>query len=127
MKLTVPLLMVHTVADAPSMVSATGSPDVAEAVATYAGPPTMALTGAVDVNWIVCGVATTAMSLARSFAALISPPPLTVASFATMGCAFGDTSTVRVIAGKLAPSGNGSLRVQLVVPTSHIQPGPLIC
>ena len=36
---TVPLLIVHTSADVLSIVSATGKPDVAVAVAAYDGPP----------------------------------------------------------------------------------------
>jgi hypothetical protein len=56
MNVTVPALIEQTVADAPSIVSTTGKPDVAVAVAKYGSPATVAFDGAVDANVIVCEV-----------------------------------------------------------------------
>jgi hypothetical protein len=55
MKLTVEPEIVHTALLDASIVSVTGSFDVAWAVTWYVGPPTVAGFGAVEVNAIVCG------------------------------------------------------------------------
>jgi len=50
----------HTEAEVASIVSETGKPDVVVAVTTYAVPPTVAASGAVDVKLIVCAALPTA-------------------------------------------------------------------
>src|SRR5512146_2620428 len=54
------------------------------------------------------------------------PPPENVAEFVTVAGAFAATFTVTVMGPKLLPDGRLSLRVQLTVPRSHVQPGPLM-
>ncbi len=53
MKLTIPDAIVQTLLLVASIVNATVSPEVAEAVGVYGAPPTTAADGAVEVKLIV--------------------------------------------------------------------------
>ena len=53
---------VHTPALGASAEKTTGSPELADAVTTYAGPPTPALTGGIDVKAIACVARPTAIT-----------------------------------------------------------------
>src|ERR1022692_3564945 len=63
-------------------------------------------------------------SVAELLAAFVSPPPDTAAVFVTEAGAFPATFTVSVMAGKLVPDPSASLRVQVRVPNTHVQPVP---
>src|SRR6266576_1717198 len=89
--------------------------------------PGQTITGSVVSGVIVVG------SFAVLFSELASPPPETVALFVKLLAAEHDTSTVKVISGKLADGPTESLRVQLSVAgpavppagiLSQVQPGP---
>src|ERR1700719_3921608 len=64
-------------------------------------------------------------SLDALFAALVSPPPFTVAVLVTLAGALAATLAVSVMAGKADPMARTSLRVQVSVASVHVQPVPL--
>jgi hypothetical protein len=67
-KLTVPLLIEHTLEDEASTVSVTARPDVDVAVALYVAPPLSAAVGAVEVKATVCECFATAKDCCTSVA-----------------------------------------------------------
>src|SRR5438552_6912591 len=65
-------------------------------------------------------------SKAVLLAELLSPPPEIVAELVSLAGAAGETLTVIVMGGKLAPAAKVSERVQVSVARSADQPAPLI-
>src|SRR5689334_13863415 len=72
------------------------------------------------------GARTIVGSVAVLLAALVSPPPETVAVLVTLAGALAATFTLSMMGGYEAPALSASARVQVVVASVQVQPLPAI-